>query len=117
MQQRELAVNLHNRMPRLSDIYCMLDEMVRVNRTDGAVVDNHPGALDEAIDLLSSARDLVGRAQALMVRAVVDIGSDCWPYARLDGTTPIQQYPQNVLARSGDTGGEAEGDGDPTHEA
>lgn len=122
MQQRELAVNVHRRMPRVSDIYGMLDEWIRVTNTDGKVAGGLPASLEEAVNLMNEARSLIGRAQALSVNAIFEVNSDCWPDARIEGTQTIQGFPQSML-RGGDTTpcdavpvtGEDD-DSDPTHE-
>ena len=102
MQQRERAVNVHRRMPRVADIYGMLDEWIRVTTTDGKVSDGLPASLEEAVNLMSEARSLIGRAQALSVRAILEVNSDCWPDARIEGIQTIQRFPQSML-RGGDT--------------
>lgn len=101
MQQRELAVNVHRRMPRVADIYGMLDEWIRVTNTDGEASGGLPAPLEEAVNLMSEARSLIGRAQALSVHAILAVNRDCWPDARIEGIQTIPRLPQSMLQGDG----------------
>ena len=103
MQQRELAVNVHRRMPRVADIYRMLDEWICVTTTDGKASGGLPASLEEAVNLMSEARSLIGRAQALSVRAIFEVNSDCWPDARIEGIQTISRFPQSMPQGDGTT--------------
>ena len=80
MESKELAINLHRRMARVADAYRLLDEVINTTGEDQTVTSGCvPPQVDAALGLMKQARDLIGRAQAVTVDAILAIGEECWP--------------------------------------
>ena len=82
MENKVLAANMHRRMPLMADVYRRLDEVIATTSEDQKVTSGFvPPQVEAAVTLMKQARDLIGRAQAVTVDAILAVSEECWPDA------------------------------------